>query len=204
MTIYKARDVIMSAGRFNDKGQLFCVRFESFAYTMMSKRQDAISQHNDTKSLYYKQILNSTFEAEGQNNAWYDKISSNNAKHASLKQLKQDHKTTRKISDDTCNSDDEVIEEAQYMVCESSSQFKRNKPLQEAVFTLDNSKFRRENIGFCCIDSDLVWRLWVQIAQQNQSPVTEQFTVLHKQESYVMQLLEPCSVRSEHFLELFL
>ncbi|KAA6372022.1 MAG: hypothetical protein EZS28_032451, partial [Streblomastix strix] len=43
--------------------------FESFACTMMSKRQDAISQHNDKKSLYYKQILNSAFRGEGQNNA---------------------------------------------------------------------------------------------------------------------------------------
>ncbi|KAA6359529.1 MAG: hypothetical protein EZS28_044944, partial [Streblomastix strix] len=78
----KARDIIMSDDRFNDKGQLFCVKikghidekyidsialfdkhlgFESFACTMMAKRQDAISQHNDTKSLYYKQILNSAF-----------------------------------------------------------------------------------------------------------------------------------------------
>ncbi|KAA6375845.1 MAG: hypothetical protein EZS28_028627 [Streblomastix strix] len=98
--------------------------FESFACTMMAKRQDAISQHNETKSLYYKQILNSTFGGEGQNDAKFDKISFNNAKKASLKQLKKDHKATRKISDDTYNSDGEVIDEAQYMVSESPRQFK--------------------------------------------------------------------------------
>ncbi|KAA6390919.1 MAG: hypothetical protein EZS28_013553 [Streblomastix strix] len=117
------------------------IRFESFACTMMSKRQDAISQHNDTKSLYYKQILNSAFGGEGQNNAKFDKISINNARQASIKQLKQDHKATRKLSDDIYNSDGDLIEEAQYMVSESPRQFKCNMPLQEAVFTLDNSKF---------------------------------------------------------------
>ncbi|KAA6399263.1 MAG: hypothetical protein EZS28_005214 [Streblomastix strix] len=83
--------------------------FESFACTMMAKRQDAISQHNDTKSLYYKQILNSAFGGEGQNNAKFDKISFNNARQTSLKQLKLDHKITRKLTDTTYNSDGEVI-----------------------------------------------------------------------------------------------
>ncbi|KAA6391382.1 MAG: hypothetical protein EZS28_013092 [Streblomastix strix] len=134
--------------------------FESFACTMMSKRQDAISQHNDTKSLYYKQILNSAFGGEGQNNAKFDKISFNNARQTSLKQLKQDHKATRKLSDTTYNSDGEVIEEAQYMVSESPRQFKCNKSLQEAVFTLDNSKFWYlnfvYNFHYICIDMDRV------------------------------------------------
>ncbi|KAA6389079.1 MAG: hypothetical protein EZS28_015397 [Streblomastix strix] len=134
--------------------------FESFACTMMSKRQDAISQHNDSKSLYYKQILNSAFGGEGYNYAKFDKISFNNARHASLKQLKQDHKATRKISDDTYNSDGEVIDEAQYMVNESLKQFKSNKSLQEAEFTLDNSKFWYlnfvYNFFYKCIDMDRV------------------------------------------------
>ncbi|KAA6374075.1 MAG: hypothetical protein EZS28_030399 [Streblomastix strix] len=134
--------------------------FESFACTMMAKRQDAISQHNDTKSLYYKQILNSAFGGEGQNNAKFDKISFNNARQASLKQLKLDHKSTRKITDTINNSDGEVVEEAQYMVCESPRQFKCNKPLQEAVFTLDNSKFWYlnfvNNFLYKCIDMDRV------------------------------------------------
>ncbi|KAA6398872.1 MAG: hypothetical protein EZS28_005602 [Streblomastix strix] len=42
---------------------------------------------------------------------------------------------------------------------------KKNIHLIDEIFT------SRENIGFCSIDSDLAWRLWVQIAQQNQSPV---------------------------------
>ncbi|KAA6395256.1 MAG: hypothetical protein EZS28_009220 [Streblomastix strix] len=134
--------------------------FESFACTMMSKRQDAISQHNDTKSLYYKQILNSAFGGEGQNNAKFDKISFNNARQASLKYQKQDHKATRKLSDNIYNSDGEVIEEAQYMVSESPRQFKCNKPLQEALFTLDNSKFWYLNFVYNflykCIDMDRV------------------------------------------------
>ncbi|KAA6390920.1 MAG: hypothetical protein EZS28_013554 [Streblomastix strix] len=136
------------------------IRFESFACTMMSKRQDAISQHNDTKSLYYKQILNSAFGGEGQNNAKFDKISINNARQASIKQLKQDHKATRKLSDDIYNSDGDLIEEAQYMVSESPRQFKCNMPLQEAVFTLDNSKFWYLNFVYNfiyqCIDMDRV------------------------------------------------
>ncbi|KAA6392380.1 MAG: hypothetical protein EZS28_012092, partial [Streblomastix strix] len=106
--------------------------FESFACIMMSKRQDAISRYNETKSLYYKQILNSAFGGEGQNNAKFDKISFNNARQASLQQLKQDHKATRKISDDIYNPDGSLSEEAQYMVSESPRQFKCNKPLQEA------------------------------------------------------------------------
>ncbi|KAA6402878.1 MAG: hypothetical protein EZS28_001590 [Streblomastix strix] len=134
--------------------------FESFACTMMSKRQDAISQHNDTKSLYYKQIVNSAFGGEGQNNVKFDKISFNNARQASLKQLKQDHKATRKLSINIYNSDGEVIDEAQYMVSESLRQFKCNKPLQEAVFTLDNSKFWYLNFVYNflykCIDMDRV------------------------------------------------
>ncbi|KAA6389050.1 MAG: hypothetical protein EZS28_015423 [Streblomastix strix] len=114
----KARDIILNDGRYIDKGHLFYVKikalfnkhlgFESFAYTMMSKRQDAISQHNDTKQLYYRQILNSAFGGEGQNNAMFDKISFNNARQASLKQLKQDHKATRKISDATYSSENTV------------------------------------------------------------------------------------------------
>ncbi|KAA6366196.1 MAG: hypothetical protein EZS28_038277, partial [Streblomastix strix] len=39
------------------------------------------------------------------------------------------------------NNANEVIEEVQYMVSESPRQFKCNKPPQQAVFTLDNSKF---------------------------------------------------------------
>ncbi|KAA6400174.1 MAG: hypothetical protein EZS28_004292 [Streblomastix strix] len=127
---------------------------------MMSKIQDAISQHNDTKSLYYKQILNSAFGGEGQNIAKFDKISFNNARQAQLKQLKQDHKATRKLSDDILNSDGEVIEETQYMVSESPRQFKCNKPLQEAELILDNNKFWYLNYIFNflykCIDMDRV------------------------------------------------
>ncbi|KAA6378647.1 MAG: hypothetical protein EZS28_025826, partial [Streblomastix strix] len=134
--------------------------FESFACTMMNKRQDAISQHNDTKSLYYKQILNSAFGGEGQKNVKFDQISFNNARQTSLKQLKQDHKATRKLSDNILNSDSEVIEETQYMVSESPRQFKCNKPLKEAVFTLDNSKFCYLNFVYnflyTCIDMDRV------------------------------------------------
>ncbi|KAA6393950.1 MAG: hypothetical protein EZS28_010525 [Streblomastix strix] len=134
--------------------------FESFACTMMNKRQDAISQHNDTKSLYYKQIQNSAFGGEGQNNDKFDKISFNNARHASIKQLNQCHKATRKLSDDIYNPDGSLSEEAQYMVSESPRQFKCNKPLQEAVFTLDNSKFWYLNFVYNflykCIDMDRV------------------------------------------------
>ncbi|KAA6396517.1 MAG: hypothetical protein EZS28_007956 [Streblomastix strix] len=134
--------------------------FESFVCTKMSKRQEEISQYNYTKSLYYKQILNSAFEGEGQNNAKFDKISFNNARHASIKQLNQCHKAIRKLSDATINSDGEVIEDAQYIVSESPRQFKCNKPLQEAVFTLDNSKFQNLNFVYNflyqCIDMDRV------------------------------------------------
>ncbi|KAA6390930.1 MAG: hypothetical protein EZS28_013543, partial [Streblomastix strix] len=134
--------------------------FESFACTMMNKRQDAISQHNDTKSLYYKQILNSAFGGERQNNAKFDKISFNDARHASIKQLNQCHKATRKLSDDILNYDGEVIEEAYYMISESLRQFKCDKPMQEAAFTLDNSKFWYINFVYNflykCIDMDRV------------------------------------------------
>ncbi|KAA6392375.1 MAG: hypothetical protein EZS28_012102 [Streblomastix strix] len=126
----------------------------------MSKRQDAISEHNDTKSLYYKYILNSAFGGEGQNNAKFDKITFNNARQTSLKQLKQDHKATRKLSDDIYNSDGELIKEAQYMDSESPRQFKCNKPLLEAVFILDNSKFWYlnfiYNFLYKCVDMDRV------------------------------------------------
>ncbi|KAA6385721.1 MAG: hypothetical protein EZS28_018750 [Streblomastix strix] len=165
----KVRDVIMS----NDSYELwflidYCnliidgidlialfdkhLGFESFACTMMSKIQDAINQHNDSKSLYYKQILNSAFGGEGLNNTKFDKISFNNARYASIKQLNQCHKATRKLSDDIYNSDGEVIEEAQYMVSESPRQFKCNKPLQEVIFTLDNSK-----VHFCNMDTDSMY-----------------------------------------------
>ncbi|KAA6400848.1 MAG: hypothetical protein EZS28_003621 [Streblomastix strix] len=127
---------------------------------MMSKRQDANSQHNDTKALYDKQILNSAFGVEGQNNTKFDRISFNDARHASIKQLNQCHKATRKLSDDKYNSDGELIEEAQYMVRESPRQFQYNKPLQETVFTLDNSKFQYLNFVYNflykCIDIDRV------------------------------------------------
>ncbi|KAA6395437.1 MAG: hypothetical protein EZS28_009034 [Streblomastix strix] len=107
--------------------------FESFTCIIMNKRQEATSQHNDTKPLYYKQILNSAFGGEGQNNAKFDKLSFNDARYASIKQLNLCHKATKKLSDNIYNSDSEVIEEAQYMVSESPRQFKYNKPLQEAV-----------------------------------------------------------------------
>ncbi|KAA6398811.1 MAG: hypothetical protein EZS28_005666 [Streblomastix strix] len=61
-------------------------------------------------------------------------------------------KATRKISDDTFNYDDEVIDEAQYKVSQSPRQFKCNKPLQEAVLTLNNSK-----VHFCHIDTDSMY-----------------------------------------------
>ncbi|KAA6398889.1 MAG: hypothetical protein EZS28_005581 [Streblomastix strix] len=134
--------------------------FESFACAMLSKRQDAISQHNDTKSLFQKQILNSVFGGERQNDAKFDKISFNDARHASIKQLNQYHKATRKLNDDIFISDGDLIEETQYMISESPRQFKCNKPLQEAVFTLDNSKFWYlnfvYNFPYKCIDMDRV------------------------------------------------
>ncbi|KAA6399114.1 MAG: hypothetical protein EZS28_005362 [Streblomastix strix] len=157
-----------SIGHTKQNCQLACqislfdghLEFESFACTMMSKRQEAISQHNDTESLYYKQILKSAFGGEGQNNAKFDKISFNNARDASIQQLKQEHKATRKLSDDIYNSDGKVIDEAQYIVNESPRQFKCNQPFQEAVFTLDNSKFWYLNFVYNflykCIDMVVV------------------------------------------------
>ncbi|KAA6391253.1 MAG: hypothetical protein EZS28_013218 [Streblomastix strix] len=134
--------------------------FESFACSMMNKKYEAISKHNDAQSLYYKQILNSAFDGDGQNNAKFDKISFINARLAVIKQLKQDHKTTKKISDDIYNSDGEVIEDAQYVVNESPRQIKCSKPLQEAIFTLDNSKLWYLNFVYNflykCIDMDKV------------------------------------------------
>ncbi|KAA6385248.1 MAG: hypothetical protein EZS28_019224 [Streblomastix strix] len=125
--------------------------FESFACTMMSKRQEGISQHNDTKSQHYKQILNSAFGEERQNNSKFDKISITNARLASIKQLKQDLKAIRKTNDDLYNSKGEVIQEAIHMGRESPKQFQCNKPLQDALFTLDNRKFW---VHFCNMDTD--------------------------------------------------
>ncbi|KAA6374256.1 MAG: hypothetical protein EZS28_030217 [Streblomastix strix] len=113
---------------------------------MMSKRQEAISQHNDMKWLYFNQILYSAFGGQGQNNAKFDKISLNDTRHASIKQLNMCHKARRKLSEDIYNSDGEVIEEAQHMVSESPRQFKCYKPLQEAAFTLDNNKVHFYNM----------------------------------------------------------
>ncbi|KAA6403977.1 MAG: hypothetical protein EZS28_000503 [Streblomastix strix] len=178
----KAGDIVMSDDRSTDKGYIlwflidYCnfiiddidsialfdkqFGFESFTIVMMKKRQEAIIQHNDTKQLYYKQILNSAFGVEGQNNAKFDKISFNKSRLASIKQLNQCNKATRKLNDDTYNSNGEVIEESQYMVSESPRQFKYNMPLQEAVLTLDDSKFWYLNFVYNflnkCIDMDRV------------------------------------------------
>ncbi|KAA6382447.1 MAG: hypothetical protein EZS28_022026, partial [Streblomastix strix] len=108
----------------------------------------------------YNESVYNIFGREAQNYAKFDKIYFNNAKLASIKQLKQGLKATRKLSDDIYNPDGDLIEEAQYMVSESPRQFKCNKPLQEAVFTLDNSKFWYLNFVYNflhkCIDMDRV------------------------------------------------
>ncbi|KAA6374687.1 MAG: hypothetical protein EZS28_029787 [Streblomastix strix] len=66
-----------------------------------------------------------------------------------------------KLNDDIYNSEGGLIEEAQQMDTESPRQLKCNKPLQEAEFTLDNSKFWYLNFVYNflykCVDMDRVY-----------------------------------------------
>ncbi|KAA6385697.1 MAG: hypothetical protein EZS28_018777 [Streblomastix strix] len=96
---------------------------------MAEKRQQAMREGNQAKQLYFKNIVNSSYGADGQNNEKYDKIGIYNKQQTYLKQLNKGFTNTRKICDD------------RYLVSINPDSFSAHKCLQESIFTQDNSKF---------------------------------------------------------------
>ncbi|KAA6403839.1 MAG: hypothetical protein EZS28_000632 [Streblomastix strix] len=61
--------------------------FKSFVEVMAEKRQQAMREGNQAKQFYFKNIVNSSYGADGQNNEKFDKIGIYNKQQAYLKQL---------------------------------------------------------------------------------------------------------------------
>ncbi|KAA6389896.1 MAG: hypothetical protein EZS28_014580 [Streblomastix strix] len=96
---------------------------------MAKKRQQAMREGNQAKQLYFKNIVNSSYGADGQNNEKFDKIGIYNKQQTFLKQLNKGFTNTRKICED------------RYLGSINPDSFAAHKCLQESVFTQDNSKF---------------------------------------------------------------
>ncbi|KAA6364445.1 MAG: hypothetical protein EZS28_040028 [Streblomastix strix] len=126
---------------------------------MAQKRQQAIREGNQAKQLYFKNIVNSLYGADRQNNEKFDKIGINNKQQTYLKQLNKGFTNTRKICDD------------RYLVSINPDSFSAHKCLQESIFTQDNSKFwylcfiyfflykciDLDRVHFCCMDTDSMY-----------------------------------------------
>ncbi|KAA6349984.1 MAG: hypothetical protein EZS28_051910, partial [Streblomastix strix] len=93
--------------------------FKSFVEVMAEKRQQALREGNQAKQLYFKNIVNSSYGADGQNNEKFDKISICNKQQTYLKQLNKGFTNTRKICDD------------RYLVSINPDSFSAHKCLQE-------------------------------------------------------------------------
>ncbi|KAA6370182.1 MAG: hypothetical protein EZS28_034290 [Streblomastix strix] len=133
--------------------------FKSFVEVMAEKRQQAMREGNQAKQLYFKNIVNSSYGADGQNNEKFDKIGINNKQQTYLKQLNKGFTNTRKICDD------------RYLVSINPDSFSAHKCLQESIFTQDNSKFwylcfiyfllykciDMDRVHFCCMDTDSMY-----------------------------------------------
>ncbi|KAA6385821.1 MAG: hypothetical protein EZS28_018652, partial [Streblomastix strix] len=118
--------------------------FKSFVEVMAEKSQQAMREGNQAKQLYFKNIVNSSYGADGQNNEKFDKIGFTN---------------TRKNCDD------------RYLVSINLDSFSAHKCLQVSIFTQDNSKFwylcfiyfflykciDMDRIHFCCMDTDSMY-----------------------------------------------
>ncbi|KAA6402031.1 MAG: hypothetical protein EZS28_002443 [Streblomastix strix] len=134
--------------------------FKSFVEVMTEKRQQAMREGNQAKQLYFKNIMNSSNGADGQNNEKFDKIGIFNKQQTYLKQLNKSFTNTRKICED------------RYIVSINPDSFSAHKCLQESIFTQDNSKFwflcfiyfflckciDTDRVQFCCMNTDSMYQ----------------------------------------------
>ncbi|KAA6380246.1 MAG: hypothetical protein EZS28_024228 [Streblomastix strix] len=122
--------------------------FKSFVESMAEKRQQAMRQGSQAKQLDFKNIVNRTYGADGQNIQTFDKIGICSKQQTYLKQLNNGFTNTRKICDD------------RYLVSINPDSFPAHKCLQESIFTQDNSKFRYLCFVYLflykCIDMDRI------------------------------------------------
>ncbi|KAA6389347.1 MAG: hypothetical protein EZS28_015125, partial [Streblomastix strix] len=133
--------------------------FKSFVEIIAEKRYQAMKEGNQAKQLYFKNIVNSSHGADGQNNEKFDKIGIYNKQYTFLKQLNKGFTITRKICDD------------RYLVSINPDSFSAHKCSQESIFTQDNSKFwylcfiyfflykciDMNRVHFCCMDTDSMY-----------------------------------------------
>ncbi|KAA6387668.1 MAG: hypothetical protein EZS28_016806 [Streblomastix strix] len=133
--------------------------FKSFVEIMAEKRQQAMKEGNQAKQLYFNNIMNSSYRADGQNNEKFDKIGIYNKQQTYLKQLNKGFTDTRKICED------------RYLVSINPDSFSAHKCIQESIFTQDNSKFwylcfiyfflykciDMNRVHFCCMDTDSMY-----------------------------------------------
>ncbi|KAA6393767.1 MAG: hypothetical protein EZS28_010704 [Streblomastix strix] len=123
---------------------------------MAEKRQQAMREGNQAKQFYFKNIVNSSYGADGQNNEKFDRIGIYNKQQIYLKQLNKGLTNIQKICED------------RYLVSINPDSFSAHKCSQESIFTYDNSKFwylcfnyfflykciDMNRVHFCCMDTD--------------------------------------------------
>ncbi|KAA6360159.1 MAG: hypothetical protein EZS28_044314, partial [Streblomastix strix] len=133
--------------------------FKPFVEVMAEKRQQAMKEGNQAKQLYFKNIMNSSYGTDGQNNEKFDKIGIYYIQQTYLKQLNKGFTNTRKICED------------RYLVSINPDSFSAHKCLQESIFKQDNSKFwylcfiyfflykciDMNRVHFCCMDTDSMY-----------------------------------------------
>jgi hypothetical protein len=103
--------------------------FTEFVQTFMRRRIKALKENNSGLEKYCKMILNAAYGKDGMNTAKYTKIKFRSKHDTLLDQCLPNFVAARKIHDDC------------YAVEKSTYFYKINTPIQEALFTLDNSKY---------------------------------------------------------------
>jgi hypothetical protein len=107
--------------------------FNSFVNSIMKKRIDAMMIKNDQKAQFYKIILNASYGYDGLNTEKY-KVTNNIVKYKKQQQLvcRKEFVEASTLKDDDDNS--------VYLVKMKGKEFRCKTCIQEAFFTLDNSK----------------------------------------------------------------
>jgi hypothetical protein len=120
-------------------------KFNSFVTEFMNKRIECIKQKS-SKEIYYKTCLNGSYGFDGMNTEKYESLKICNTSKTFELQTYPSHVDTRKISDNS------------YIVTTNPNVFKCRTCIQEAYFTLDNSKFWYlnfiYNFMYKCLDTE--------------------------------------------------
>jgi hypothetical protein len=103
--------------------------FNKFVTTMMSRRIQAMMQHNKGMEKYCKMVLNSSYGFDIKNNDNYNPVKICSWKEAMMAQSRDNFVSTRRISDDV------------YIVTYRAANYKCDTCIQCGFMTLDNAKF---------------------------------------------------------------